>query len=94
VPVSNVHQGTRAEQRSAKVLEADGYVVTRSAASRGVWGLIGVRRSDVVLVQVKTRRWPKSVELRRMKLFACPKGVRRLIHRWRPGVAEPDVRAL
>jgi Holliday junction resolvase len=94
VTISNVHQGTRAEKRSIAVLEADGYAVTRSAGSRGVWDLIGVRRSDVVLVQVKTRRWPKSVELRRMRAFECPKGVRRLIHRWRRGVAEPDVRAL
>ena len=92
--ISNVHQGTRTEQRSIKVLEADGYVVTRSAGSRGTWDLIGVRRTDVVLVQVKTRRWPKSVEMRRLREFQCPKGVRRLIHRWRTGVNEPDVRAL
>lgn len=92
--MSNVHQGTRAEKRSTAVLERDGYKVTRSAGSRGVWDLIGVRRTDVVLVQVKTRRWPKSVEMRRLKEFACPKGVRRLIHRWRTGQIEPDVRVV
>ena len=80
--------------RSIRVLEADGYVCTRSAGSRGVWDLIGIRRTDVVLVQVKTRRWPKSAELRRMREFPCPKGVRRLIHRWRSGQEEPDVRAV
>jgi len=94
VIVSNVHQGTRAEKRSIAVLERDGYVCTRSAGSRGVWDLIGVRRSDVVLVQVKTRRWPKSAEMRRLRTFECPDGVRRLIHRWRPGQADPDVKAL
>ena len=67
--VSNVRQGARAEMRSIAVLEADGYVCTRSAGSRGVWDLIGIRRTDVVLVQVKTRRWPKSVELRKMREF-------------------------
>ena len=92
--LSNVHQGTRAEKRSREVLERDGYAVTCSAGSRGVWDLIGIRRSDVVLVQVKTRRWPKSAELRRMREFKSPKAVRRLIHRWRPGVDETDVRAV
>ena len=92
--LSNVHQGTRTEKRSTAVLERDGYVVTRSAGSRGVWDLIGIRRSDVVLVQVKTRRWPKSVEMRRLREFECPKGVRRLIYRWRAGQAEPDVKVV
>ena len=92
--VSNVRQGARAEMRSIAVLEADGYVCTRSAGSRGVWDLIGIRRTDVVLVQVKTRRWPKSVELRKMREFQCPAGVRRLIHRWRSGQIEPDVKAV
>jgi hypothetical protein len=92
--LSNTLQGTRAERRSMKVLEADGYVCTRSAGSRGVWDIIGIRRTDVVLVQVKTRRWPKAQELRRMRMFECPKGVRRLIHRWRPGRDDPDVRPI
>jgi Holliday junction resolvase len=92
--VSNVRQGTRAEMRSIGVLEADGYVCTRSAGSRGVWDIIGVRKTDVVLVQVKSRRWPKSAELRKMREFQCPRGVRRLIHRWRTGQVEPDIRAV
>ena len=80
--------------RSIGVLEADGYVCTRSAGSRGVWDIIGVRKTDVVLVQVKSRRWPKSAELRKMREFQCPRGVRRIIHRWRTGQVEPDVRAV
>lgn len=92
--ISNVRRGTRAEMRSIAVLEADGYVCTRSPGSRGAWDIIGIRRTDVVLVQVKTRRWPKSAEMRRLREFECPRGVRRLIHRWRTGQAEPDVRAV
>jgi len=86
--------GRRTEQRSVKLLEADGYVCTRSAGSRGTWDIIGIRSTDVVLVQVKTRRWPKSQELRRLGQFQCPKGVRRIIHRWRAGQMEPDVRVV
>jgi Holliday junction resolvase len=92
--LGNVGRGRRTEERSIKILKADGYTVTRSAGSRGVWDLIGIRRTDVVLVQVKMRRWPKSKELRRMREFVCPKGVRRLIHRWRAGQIEPDVRVV
>ena len=80
--------------RSIGVLEADGYVCTRSAGSRGVWDIIGVRKTDVVLVQVKSRRWPKSAELRKMREFQCPRGVRRIIYRWRTGQVEPDIRAV
>ena len=92
--ISNVHKGTRAEMRSISVLEADGYVCTRSPGSRGAWDIIGIRRSGVVLVQVKTRRWPKSPEMRRLREFECPPNVRRIIHRWRTGQLEPDVRVV
>ena len=46
-------KGTRNEHRSAEILEAAGYRVTRAAASLGAWDLIGVSGNDFVLVQVR-----------------------------------------
>jgi Holliday junction resolvase len=85
-------KGTRNEHRSIKLLEAAGYACTRAAASLGVFDIIGVGSADIVLVQVKTRDWPGSVEMETIKLFACPPNARKLVHRWRDGRRMPDVR--
>lgn len=48
--------GRRKEWAARKWLEARGYTVTRSAGSKGLWDLVGVRASAapyVVLAQVK-----------------------------------------
>ena len=45
---------------------------TRAAASLGAWDIVGIGSTDIVLVQVKTRDWPGSVEMETLKLFAAP----------------------
>ena len=55
-------KGSRAEHRSMKLLEASGYACTRAAASLGVFDIIGISSTDVVLVQVKSNRWPGTEE--------------------------------
>lgn len=87
-------KGTRNEHRSRRLLEAAGYRVTRAAASLGEWDLVGVSSTDVVLVQVKTRDWPGSIEMESLRGFPCPPGCRRLVHRWRDRQRTPDVREL
>lgn len=87
-------KGTRNEHRSRLLLEAAGYAVTRAAASLGAWDLIGVGSTDVVLVQVKTRDWPGSVEMEALFAFPVPPNCRRLVHRWRDRQRVPDVREL
>ena len=42
-------KGTRNEHRSKVILEAAGYAVCRAAASLGVWDLIAVGSTGVVL---------------------------------------------
>lgn len=84
-------KGTRNEHRSMAVLEAAGYRCTRSAASLGEWDLVAIGRTDVVLVQVKTRDWPGAMERRILEDFAVPSMVRKLIHRWRDRQRLPDV---
>ena len=86
-------KGTRNEHRSILLLEAAGYACTRAAASLGAWDIIGIGSKDVVLVQVKTRDWPGSVELETLRLFSAPANVRKL-HRWRDRQRLPDVREL
>jgi Holliday junction resolvase len=87
-------KGTKNEHRSIRLLEIAGYHCTRSAASLGAWDIVGIGSTDLVLVQVKTRDWPSSVEMEAMKLFPAPPFARKLIHRWRIRQRLPDVREL
>jgi Holliday junction resolvase len=87
-------KGTRNEHRSMRVLEAAGYACTRAAASLGAWDVIGISSQDVVVVQVKTRDWPGSVEMETLSNFEVPAGVRKLVHRWRDRMRLPDVKEI
>jgi len=87
-------KGTRNEHRTMELLKAAGYSCTRSGGSLGAFDVVGIGSTDVVLVQVKTRDWPGSVEMEQLRLFDCPPNCRRLIHRWRDRVRMPDVREL
>ena len=87
-------KGTRNEHRTIEILEAAGYVCSRAAGSLGVWDVFGVSSADVVLVQVKTRDWPGSVEMEVLRGFQSPPNCRKLIHRWRDRERVPDVKEL
>ena len=65
-----------------------------SAASLSEWDIIGIGSRDVILVQVKTRDWPGSVEMETLREFAAPPMARKLVHRWRDRQRLPDVREL
>jgi Holliday junction resolvase len=82
-------KGTRNEHRSIRLLESAGYACCRSAASLGMWDIIGIGSTDVVLVQVKTRDWPGSVEMETLRLFTTPPNCRKLVHRWLTANASP-----
>ncbi len=85
-------KGSRNEHRSMTILEAAGYRCTRSGASLGVFDIIGVGAADILLIQVKTRDWPGTVEMEAIRLFPVPQNARKLIHRWRERQRTPDVR--
>jgi len=76
------------------ILEAAGYHCTRSAASLGAFDIIGIGPSDMVLVQVKTRDWPGSVEMECLEAFPVPQNARKIIHRWRHRARIPDVKVI
>ena len=92
--MNSKRKGTRNEHRSIRLLQAAGYRCCRSAASLGVWDIVGIASTDCVLVQVKTRDWPGSVEMEQLKLFPCPPNFRKLVHRWRDRQRVPDVKEL
>jgi hypothetical protein len=85
-------KGTRNEHRSMAVLETAGYRCTRSGASLGVFDVVGISATDIVLVQVKTRDWPSHAEMGDLQAFACPPNAKKLVHRYRDRVALPDVK--
>ena len=85
-------KGNRNERRSMAILESLGYRCTRAAASLGVFDVIGIGQHDILLVQVKTRDWPGADETRTVHAFVAPANCRKIIHRWRDGMSEPDIR--
>jgi len=74
------------------LLEAAGYQCMKAGGSLGAFDVIGIGSQDVVLLQVKTRDWPGSLEMQTIRDFVAPKNARKLVHRWRDRVMIPDVR--
>jgi hypothetical protein len=71
-------KGWRREDQARKQLEKEGYYVTRSGGSLGLWDLIAIRGSwgtgEIVmplvrLVQVKSNRPPSRKEMQRLRSF-------------------------
>jgi Holliday junction resolvase len=85
-------KGNRNEHRSIALLEAAGYACTRAAASLGVFDIVGIGPSDVVLVQTKSNDWPRAVEMEAIRNFPCPAICKKLIRRWRDRQRLPDIR--
>jgi Holliday junction resolvase len=85
-------KGNRNEYKSIALLEAAGYACTRAAASLGAFDIIAIGADDVLLVQVKSNRWPGRAEMSAIAKFATPANCRKVVHRWRDRRSEPDVR--
>jgi len=45
----------------------------KSGGSIGIFDIIGISATDIVLVQVKSNHDPSPVEIEAMELFKCPK---------------------
>ncbi len=85
-------KGNRNEYKTMRLLEAVGYACFRMAASKGVFDVIAVSPSDVLLVQVKSNRMPSAFEMETIKNFACPTNARKLIHVWQDRKRLPIVK--
>jgi hypothetical protein len=87
-------KGSRNERGTIALLSAQGYACTKSGGSLGVFDVIGIGVDDILLVRVKSNRWPGSTELDAIANFAPPPSCRKIIHRWLDGRAAPDVREI
>ena len=88
----NYKAGVRAERRSQEVLEAAGYLTSRTAGSHGAFDVIGISVTDIVLVQVKRgRNRPSEADVRALRELVVPPNVRTMVHYWPIGAHEPVV---
>lgn len=84
-------KGRRAEYKTIKLLTSQGYVCTRSAASKGIADIIAIRHDEVRLVQVKSN-WPATKEERlRFSILSAPACVRKYIYQWMDWAKEPKI---
>ncbi len=84
-------KGSRNERRSRDLLRAAGYSVTKAGGSLGMFDLIGIGTTDVVLVQCKTNRTASPAEREMIQLFKAPPNTRKLLHVWFDRIKLPDV---
>lgn len=86
-------KGTRNERRSRECLEEMGFTVVRAAASLGLWDLVAVGSSVILLVQVKTNRWVGPDERAALEAVKTPPNCYQVQHRWDTRARVPRVRA-
>ena len=63
-------KGRRVEHKARDLLEALGYLVTRSAGSKGLFDLVAQHPTHTRNVQVKANRPPGRLEREELELFA------------------------
>jgi hypothetical protein len=85
-------KGTYNERKTINLFEKQGYKTIRAAGSKGDWDIIAWNHQHILFIQVKTRDWPGTEEMERLKQSPCPPAGKKLIYRWITGRREPDVR--
>lgn len=84
-------KGSKNERRSRDYMERLGYSVTKAGGSLGLWDLVAVGATRIVLIQTKSNRNPGSAEMQRLKDFVCPKWCDKVVHRWDDRTSEPKI---
>jgi Holliday junction resolvase len=92
--MNTARKGRRNEYKSIKLLEALGYYCQRSAASKGLFDIVAISLTEVLLVQCKSNRWPSALELEQMKALAVPDNARKLVHLWKDRCNLPVIKEL
>ena len=70
----NGRRGADCERRARKVLEACGFVVVRSAASKGVIDLVAWNGQALRLLQIKRNGYVSAIERQALELLPRPPG--------------------
>lgn len=90
--MSAKRKGSRNEHKTIRLLESLGYRCMKAGGSLGVFDIIAVSADAVLLIQVKSNRWPGRVEMEAIRLFPCPANAKKLVHRWNDRQRMPDVK--
>jgi Holliday junction resolvase len=70
--VNTAQKGRRAEHEIKRRLEAQGYIVTRAAASKGLFDLVAASSTHVRFIQVKSaKRFSRVTGVERERLEGC-----------------------
>lgn len=83
----NLLRGSRAERRAKKELEAQGYLVVKSGRSLGIFDLIAIGKSDILLLQIKRRKEKRGMskyqkDIVAIKKFECPSLCKKMMWIW------------
>lgn len=85
-------KGSRRERQCIKALEDVGFLCMKAGASLGAWDVIGISKSSIMLVQVKSNRWPGREEMMRLANFPAPRNALKEVWRYDDGIGAPRVR--
>ena len=86
--MANLKRGADAERKCCQDLKAKGYLATRSAASKGIYDVIGISNEEILLIQVKRtkvkarRLFPKVVKQLKEALAPTAKCIRKQLWCW------------
>jgi hypothetical protein len=75
-------KGSRKELETIEILKSLGFTCTKAGGSFGSWDVVGYDDERVLLIQVKSNRWPAQIELRRLMEGPVPDSCARLIFRF------------
>lgn len=88
-------KGSRNELKTIRYLEAIGFVCTKSGGSLGLLDIIAIGRDLILGVQVKSNRWPGSVEMENLETFARSYPLVTVqVWVWKDYARQPEVRTL
>lgn len=87
-------KGTRNEHKTIVWLEERGWLCTRSAASLGLFDVVGFNENNIVAAQVKSNHIAGPEERRAIEAFAAPANVLRLLFTWVDRDPEPRIHLL
>jgi hypothetical protein len=85
-------KGTKNEHRSMRLHTRAGAYCVRAGGSLGLWDYLAVYPTHLLLVQVKSNRWPGTVEMEALLRFQCPQYGHKIIERWDDYARSPQVR--
>lgn len=81
----------KVKRKGRRLLESAGYCCVRSGGSLGVFDVVGVGSTDIVVVPGEDARLARLREMEQLESFPCPANCRRLVHRWRDRMRLPDL---